>query len=170
MEAAQKFLDYSCAKLNQYCDRIGVCLEQLSEEDIWIRGTDHENAIGNLILHLSGNLHQWIGFGVAGKPDVRMRDQEFEARDGAGAAELKARLDAAVRETIEIVSSLSASQFNGTVRVQGYEVSVLEAVYHVVEHFSYHTGQIIFATKMLNGQDLGFYAHLNQAEHSEQAP
>jgi hypothetical protein len=54
--------------------------------------------------------------------------------------------------------------------VQGYDKSILEAIYHVVEHFSLHTGQIIYATKLLRKEDLGFYKHLNHTTHSEKTP
>ena len=56
------------------------------------------------------------------------------------------------------------------VTIQKYDVTVLEAIFHVVEHFSHHTGQILFATKMLTGEDLGYYKHLRAAAHGEPTP
>lgn len=167
----EAFTRYSCDKLAQYAGRIAVCLDQLSDEQIWARGTENENAVGNLVLHLCGNVRQWIGFGVAGQVDIRDRDSEFEARSGAARDELKARLRQAVDETVGVIAALSPERLAARTTVQGYDVTVLEVVYHVVEHFAYHAGQIIFATKLMTGTDMGFYRHLaNKAAHSENIP
>jgi uncharacterized damage-inducible protein DinB len=165
------FLDFSARKLEQLTGRIESCLDRLSTEQIWARGGDNENAVGNLALHLAGNVRQWIVSGVGGKPDVRERDAEFAARGGGSAAELKERLRGTVEEAAAVIDGLSAERLTERVTIQNYEQPVLEAIYHVVEHFSMHTGQIQFATKMLTGADLGFYAHLKAAsEHGEKTP
>jgi uncharacterized damage-inducible protein DinB len=164
------FLDFSARKLELLTGRIESCLDRLSAEQIWARGGDNENAVGNLALHLAGNVRQWIVSGVGGKPDVRERDAEFAARGGASAAELKKRLRGTVEEAAAVIEGLSAERLTERVTIQKYEGSVLEAIYHVVEHFSMHTGQIQFATKMLTGADLGFYAHLKAAAHGEKTP
>ena len=153
------FLDYSTKKLRQLAERIEICLTKLNSGQIWARGSENENAIGNLVLHLSGNVRQWIVAGVGGAPDVRQRDAEFAARGGEPAVELTGRLRAAVEEAAAVLERVTADRLGERIVVQKYEMSVLEAVYHVVEHFSAHTGQIIFATKMLTSEDLGFYRH-----------
>lgn len=163
------FLKYSGDKLEQYASRIEDCLGRLSEEQVWMRNSESENAIGNLVLHLCGNLRQWIGFGIAGLPDIRHRDGEFAARDGVTVDELKQRLQTTVREMADIIAALPPERLTQTAKIQGYEVSVLEVIYHVVEHFSGHAGQILFATKLWTGADLGFHRHLTTA-HSERVP
>ncbi len=170
MTLEQTFLKYSADKLTQQADRIAVCLDQLTPEQIWTRNTDNENAIGNLVLHLAGNLRQWIGFGVGSKPDVRVRDREFGARGDIDAGELKERLLGVVRESAAIFEALPPERLMEMTRVQKYEITVLEAIYHAVEHFSGHTGQILFATKLATGSDLGFYTHLAKPVHFEQVP
>jgi uncharacterized damage-inducible protein DinB len=170
MTSEQIFLKYSADKLTQLAGRIATCLDQLTPEQVWTRNSENENAIGNLVLHLTGNLRQWIGFGVAGKPDIRVRDREFTARGGIEAGDLKDRLLGITRETVAIITSLPPERLTEVVTVQSYEVTVLEAIYHVVEHFSGHTGQILFATKLWTGSDLGFYRHLSTPPHSEQVP
>ena len=165
------FADYSAKKLRQMAQRIETCLARLTPEQIWARGSENENAIGNLVLHLCGNVRQWIVAGVGGAPDVRERDAEFAARSGGPAAELSARLTSAVEEAAAVIERVSAAQLGERLMVQQYDVSVMEAIYHVVEHFSGHTGQIIFATKMLTSEDLGFYRHLTKAAaHGEKTP
>jgi uncharacterized damage-inducible protein DinB len=156
------FLKFSADKLRQFASRIDACLDKLTDEQIWLRGSDNANAVGNLVLHLCGNLRQWIGAGVAGKPDIRVRDREFAARGGIAAADLKERLQTTVDETAAIIQQIALERLTDRIRVQSYDVTVLEAVYHVVEHFSHHTGQIIFATKAVTGEDLGFYRHLSK--------
>jgi uncharacterized damage-inducible protein DinB len=164
------FLDCSVRRLTQLQDRIDSCLSQLNDEQIWARGGENENAVGNLILHLAGNVRQWIVSGAGGRPDTRNRDGEFAARGSLPKAELETRLRQTVQEAAAVIRSLTPERLATRVTIQGYEVSVLEAVYHVVEHFSMHTGQIIFATKMLTGSDLGFYRHLSGGAHGRQTP
>ncbi len=170
MSIEQIFLTYSADKLSQLAGRIATCLDKLSDEQIWTRHSDNENAIGNLVLHLCGNVRQWIGTGVAGLPDIRERNREFAARGGAGRGELKERLRTAVDEAAEQIREFPPERLEEITRIQNYDVTRLEAIYHVVEHFSQHTGQIIFATKLLTSSDLGFYAHLKQAAHTETVP
>lgn len=164
------FLDFSAKKLDQLTQRIAACLDKLSDDQVWHRDSTNENAVGNLVLHLCGNLRQWIGTGVAGKPDIRVRDREFSARGDIAIADLKERLRTVVEDTAAILRSLPAARLTQTITVQGYEQTVLEAVYHVVEHFAQHAGQIVFATKHFTGEDMGFYRHLGQPAHSQKTP
>ena len=165
------FLDYSQRELRQLSSRIQNCLERLTAEQVWARGTESENAIGNLVLHLCGNVRQWIVAGVGGKPDIRERDREFTARGDVDPSRLTGRLNDTVEEAVAVIGQVTAGRLAETVTIQKYEVTVLEAIAHVVEHFAQHTGQIIFATKMLTGQDLGFYKHLQAAPaHGKKTP
>jgi len=156
------FLDYSVKKLEQLAGRIDDCLGRLSDEQIWRRDAENENAVGNLVLHLCGNLGQWIGHGVAGRPDTRRRAEEFTERGPLPAGELRRRLRETVADAAGVVSRLDPERLAERIVVQGYAISVLEAVYHAVEHFAQHTGQIIYATKHMTGEDLAYYAHLDR--------
>jgi len=166
----QIFIDTSVKQLEQLLSRIRDCVGKLSHDEIWARGHENENAIGNLLLHLNGNLQQWILHGVGGAPDTRVRDAEFAARSGQDPSELIHRLESTVREVTTLLGKLTPGRLAEQITIQKYNVTVLEAIYHVVEHFSQHTGQIIFATKMLTGEDLGFYKHLKAATHTEKTP
>jgi len=164
------FLDFSAQKLEQLAQRIAACLDKLSDDQVWHRDSNNENAVGNLVLHLCGNLRQWFGTGVAGKPDIRVRDREFAARGDIAVSDLKDRLQAAVEDAVAILRALPAARLTENITVQGYEQPVLQAIYHVVEHFAQHSGQIVFATKHFTGEDMGFYRHLSQASHSKKTP
>jgi uncharacterized damage-inducible protein DinB len=164
------FINHSIAKLRQYEQRIGVCLDQLSFEQIWWRQAETQNAIGNIVLHLCGNVRQWIIAGVGGEPDIRERDKEFAARNSVSSEELKATLATTINQAVPVLEGLTASQLLEQRTIQGYEKNILEAVYHVIEHFSHHAGQILYATKLLTGNDLGFYQHLSQKAHAEKTP
>jgi uncharacterized damage-inducible protein DinB len=164
------FLEFSAAKLEQLTGRIQDCLAQLPPDQIWARSSDNENAVGNLVLHLCGNVRQWVVAAIGGAPDLRARDAEFAARGGLNAQDLSERLRRTVTQAQGILSGLTADRLLETVHIQGYDTTVLQAVYHVVEHFSQHTGQIIYATKLATGEDLGFYRHLNRPAHSERIP
>ena len=160
MSIESLFLEVATTKLDEYCERIAFCLDKLTDEQVWARGGANENAIGNLVLHLAGNVRQWIIASIGGNPDRRDRDAEFDARGGVGKAVMTARLRETVDAAVVVIRALTPEQLSRTYEIQGYRVSGVEAVFHVVEHFSQHTGQIIFATKMLTGADLAFYAHL----------
>lgn len=161
------FLDFTMRNLRQHAGHIDKCVARLSEDQVWSRGHESSNSIGNLLLHLTGNVRQWIISGVGEIRDVRDRDSEFNARDGAPKEQLVARLRETVEEACNIVAGLDAEQLAKAVHIQKHDVSVMEAIYHVVEHFSEHTGQIIFATKLLTGEEMGFYTHLKRPQPTD---
>jgi len=165
------FLDFSARKLRQLGGRIEDCLSRLTNEQIWARGTESENAVGNLVLHLDGNVRQWIVSAIGGSPDTRRRDAEFASRGGVGASALAELLRGTLSEAVAVIEALPADRLQEPLTVQSYHVTVLEAIYHVVEHFAGHTGQIIYATKLSTGEDLGYHGHLKTtAAHSEKTP
>lgn len=159
---ARVFADYSAATLSDYTGRIEKCLGLLDDAALWSREDEVENSIGNLCVHLAGNVRQWLIATVGGVPDTRDRDSEFAARSGGSGAQLAAALRRTVEEANIVIDSLSEQRLAERVHVQGYDVTVLEAVYHVIEHFAHHSGQIIFETKRRTRQDLGFFAHLSK--------
>src|SRR5215469_522148 len=107
MTLSGEFLGYSESKLRELSSRIETCLGELTEEQVWARGKESENAVGNLVLHLCGNVGQWIVSAVGGQPDHRMRDKEFAARGSAGKSELTARLRTTVEEALRVIGRLS---------------------------------------------------------------
>ncbi|HEY4739820.1 MAG: DUF1572 family protein [Candidatus Acidiferrales bacterium] len=159
---ANLFLAFSNDRLQLFTSRIVDCLGRVSNEQIWARGAENENSIGNLVLHLCGNVRQWIVSGVGGEADVRDRDAEFAALGGADARELQDRIQTTIRKANEVIRAVPESRLTEKITVQNQEKAVLEVIYTVVEHFAQHTGQIIFATKMFTGQDLGYFKHLNR--------
>jgi len=140
-----------------FLPRIERCLELLSDEQIWWRPNPQANSIGNLLLHLSGNVRQWIVCGVGGASDARDRDAEFAQRAIIPRGELLERLKQTLSEADAALAKLDSEQLLAQKQIQGCDVTVLEAVLHVVEHFSMHTGQIILMAKMFAEVDLGFY-------------
>jgi hypothetical protein len=148
------FLRHSANKLTQMTGYIEVCVLKLDAEQVW-RGP--QNSVGNLVLHLSGNVRQWIGSSIGGQPDVRQRELEFAADSKITTDELLFRLDETVNQALAILENLPPDRLTDRVATQDGERSVLEVIYQVVGHFQQHTGQIIFATKLLTGEDLQFY-------------
>ena len=148
------FLKSSIAKLEQMTGHLKTCLGKLSDEQVWERHGPHENAVGNLVLHLCGNMRQWIMHGCGGAPDVRVRDKEFSAGGGMTAAQLIDHFEVTVTEARGIIDFLPPARLVERTTAQGREVSVLEAIYQVVGHVQQHTGQIILLTKQMAGRDL----------------
>lgn len=143
--------------VGEYFPKIQHALNAISDEQIWWRSGPETNSIGNLMLHLAGNARQWIVAGVGGAPDLRERQTEFDASGGIGRDELLARLKQTVEDVDGVLARLTGSELLEIRTIQGRETSILDAIYHVVEHFGMHTGQIIFLAKMLGKKDLGFY-------------
>ena len=143
--------------LNDYLPKIQRCLEQLTDEQIWFRPNEASNSIGNLVLHLCGNARQWIVAGLGDSPDRRDRDSEFRQREVIPRVELVECLRTTVREVEQVLANLDSNVVLERRTIQGKDVEVLEAIFHVTEHFSMHTGQIILLTKMLTSSDLRFY-------------
>jgi hypothetical protein len=170
MTVSTEFLNFSADKLTQLMSRIEACVQNLTPEQVWMRGNTSQNAVGNLLLHLNGNVRQWILHGVGGQPDVRDRDAEFAAEGEFRAPELLARLRTTVQEAVALFRALPHERLMERLRIQGYEVTVLAAIYHVVEHFAGHTFQIIYMTKLCVGEDLGFYAHLSGSAPHDPLP
>ena len=139
-----------------YLPRIASCLKQLSPEQIWWRPNAASNSVGNLVLHLAGNVRQWIISGLGGAPDVRRRDLEFSERGPLPRQVLISRLRKTVEEACRVLGRLSPEDLARVHTIQKFRVTGVEAAFHVAEHFSHHAGQIILLTKMLTGSDLKF--------------
>ena len=158
MEIGQAFIDRSSAYLKgDYLPKIRRSLEGLSDEDIWWCPNETSNSIGNLILHLAGNVRQWVVSGIGGAVDLRRRQEEFDAGGGLSGDELLAHLEEALEEVDRTLLGLSETELGAKRVIQGMDVSVMDALYHVVEHFSTHTGQIIYISKLRTGRDMGFW-------------
>jgi uncharacterized damage-inducible protein DinB len=155
----QRFLAEADKHLAQYAEKIAHCVSLLSEEQIWWRPNAACNSVGNLLLHLRGNLSQWVLSGIAGTAFERRRSLEFTASETAAKAELMAGLTDVVARVRHTIQRMSTADLDRGIRVQGYETDGLGVVFHIVEHMSYHTGQIIATTKQLQGPpaNIDFY-------------
>jgi uncharacterized damage-inducible protein DinB len=158
MDIATSFLEQSRHYLAfEYPTKIRRCLDVLPPQAVWRRTDEHSNSVGNLLLHLAGNVRQWIVSSVGGAPDARYRSGEFAAREGADGESLFAALRGTIDEADAVIASLTPARLLERRTIQGRDVTVLDAVYHVVEHFSLHTGQIILLTKLYAPGRVQFY-------------
>ncbi|HEV8358571.1 MAG TPA: DinB family protein [Gemmatimonadales bacterium] len=159
METGAAFLSQSREYLTaHYLPKIRAAVERLGEEDLWWRPNEASNSIGNLMLHLAGNIRQWIVSGVGGAPERRDRAAEFARREPLGRDDLLALLTEAVLEAEAVIARTDPDDLNERRAVQGRTVTALQAIYHAVEHFGMHTGQILYIAKLRAARDLGFYA------------
>lgn len=143
-------------------ERINKVLSLLTEEEVWYRPNDAANSVGNLVLHLCGNVTQWIGSGVGGQVDQRERDAEFDTKSQISKDQLIKKLQELRIITDKALATIeSESQLTEERMVQGFEETVLSILIHVTEHFSYHVGQIAIIAKYQKGRDLGFYADMD---------
>lgn len=167
MTGEEIFLTEAADKLAENLSRVETCVAKLPPERLWARDSENENAVANLLLHLEGNVRQWIVSGLGGAPERRDRPGEFAARSGPAAPVLMANLRGAVTDAIRIIRALPPARLREPVTIQGYDTTVLAAIFHVVEHFSGHTYQIILLTKHTTREDLGFYGYLEQTGRKE---
>jgi uncharacterized damage-inducible protein DinB len=162
-ELSTMFLEFSRKKLlEQYWPRLRACVEPLAESQVWWRPNEASNSIGNLILHLNGNVGQWIVASFNKLEDRRDRPAEFNAQRLLSASALLDQLGATMRDAAEVLGRLTEADLLARYEIQGYKVRGLDAVYQVVEHFGLHYGQILYIAKSLGGKDLGFYRELNK--------
>jgi uncharacterized damage-inducible protein DinB len=166
------FLEMSRRTLiEEYWPRLRSSVESLSDEQVWWRPNEASNSIGNLLLHLNGNVRQWIVTSFrGGANDARDRPAEFRQRDQIPSRELLDRLGATLDAASEVLTSLTEAQLLAPITIQGYTTTGLGAVYHVVEHFGMHYGQMLYVTKLLRGEDLGFYRELDRTGRVESSP
>jgi len=134
--------------------RIERCLAMLSEKEIWWRPHPTSNSIGNLVLHLSGNVRQWILSGLGGAPDHRQRDKEFAESGPIPRRKLLSELRSTVTQACRVIERLTPGALKRERTIQGFRVTGLRALLHVTEHFAHHSGQIILVTKLLKQRDL----------------
>jgi hypothetical protein len=145
--------------LDEAVPHIEACVRRLTSEQIWRRHGAKGNAVGNLLLHLEGNVRQWILAGIAGQADVRARDAEFEPNGvPPGAEAMLTRLRTTVTEAVAVVAGLDGAALLAQRRFQGrYERDTCGGVLHVLEHFSGHAYQIYAWTKAMTDEDLRFW-------------
>lgn len=167
-QVTKLFLDFSRHKLfDHYWPRLRACVEPLTEEQIWWRPNAASNSIANLILHLNGNVGQWLVASFNRQEDARNRPAEFAAESGLSPAQLLAILGATMNNAAQVLARLTEADLVAPYEIQGYHVTGLEAVYQVVEHFGLHYGQIAYISKSLTGNDLGFYRELSKTGRAD---
>ncbi len=165
---AEEFIEQSINRIRENTPRINKCLDELNEGDIWLRSNESSNSIGNIILHLCGNIRQYIISSLGNAPDIRERDKEFSATGGLNKNELLNKLSATVEDAVNVIKNCDEKSLLKIHSVQGFSISGMGIIIHVTEHYSYHTGQIAFWTKLLKNKDLGFYAKIDLNKMNEQ--
>jgi uncharacterized damage-inducible protein DinB len=142
---------------DEYLPKIERCVEKLTDEQVWWRANPESNSIGNLLLHIPGNARQWIVCGLGGEIDKRQRQAEFDEQSLIPRDELLSRLRATVAAVDNVLARFDPARLLDSYPIQGTESTALAAIFHVTEHISMHTGQIILLTKMLAKTDIVFY-------------
>lgn len=154
----QEFKHEVTRRMEENTPRIERCLAELSDAEIWQRPNPSSNSVGNLILHLCGNIRQYAISSLGRRPDTRQRDAEFAAREGFSKEELLEKLRSTVAEALQTLADADDEEMMRRRPVQGFDLTGVGIAVHVCEHYSYHTGQIAFWVKLLKDKDLGFYS------------
>ncbi len=137
--------------------RIKKCLKLLTYDQVWFKPNNNLNSVGNLCLHLIGNVNQWLISTLGNHPDHRIRESEFDPNNQFSIDELMERLSILAQNVEATMVKLSEKDLLKEYKVQCYNETGLSIIVHVIEHFSYHVGQITFYTKLILNVDLGYY-------------
>jgi uncharacterized damage-inducible protein DinB len=166
VSASEIFLSRSRYWLTkEYPIKLRHCVNALPRSAVWARPNQSSNSVGNLLVHLTGNVTEWILGGIGGRSIARYRAGEFAQTDGTDGSKLLDSLEAVMREADAILAGLTDEDLGRSIVIQDRDTTVLAAVYHVVEHFSMHTGQIIFLTKIYAPGKIHFYEDAGGLAH-----
>lgn len=143
--------------LKEGIEKIKKCLTLLSETEVWMQANANTNSVGNLIVHLEGNLRQYILSGIRGDADIRKRNDEFDHSRTMHIDDAVNNLIAAATEAKDYLHSIPETMLIEEKEAQGFSMTVLSMIIHVIEHFSYHVGQITYITKMIKNVDTAYY-------------
>ena len=161
-EVRRRMVEESMMKLQS-------CIEKLTLNQIWYRPNEHTLSIGNTLLHLNGNVRQYILAGLAGGEDTRQRSKEFSERSRISKEDLMSPLKETMQAVNQYLDQLDLENLTRIRPVQCFDETGVGILIHVVEHFSYHVGQVVYITKMLEGQDMGFYAGVDLEKKGDKA-
>jgi hypothetical protein len=163
----REFTSQAIKRIIENSEKIRSCMQMLDEKDVWRSPNENLNSVGNLILHLCGNIQQHIISALGGVKDVRTRDLEFSTKGGLTKEELIEKLQKTISEAIAIISEIKAEDLLKIRKAQGILHSGMDSIVHVTEHLSYHAGQIILLTKLYKDVDMGFYSGRDLNKHNE---
>lgn len=155
-ELAAAIANVAADELDHALQKLVHCLDQLSDEQVWWRPAPSMNSIGNLILHLCGNVGQWIVAGVGGAADTRDRPREFSERGPLAKSELRRKLESTVAAARDALVNASPADLVSSRRIQGFDVTAMSAIFQSVAHFQGHVQEIVHLTRSQLGNDYQF--------------
>ncbi len=167
---AQAFLQASCAQLDKAQHKIRHCLDQLSDAQVWQRPSPEMNSIANLLLHLGGNLKQWIVSSTTGAPDLRYRPAEFSDRSMKPKNELISDFEKCITECHEALNRVDPKSLLKVRRVQGSDLQLLPAIFDSLAHLQGHVQEIIHMTRSMLGPKYQFNFVPNPSEQGTPRP
>jgi len=161
------FFESYSFRMNENIRMITKAINSIDEADVWKKPNASLNSIANLLLHLCGNITQYGIASLGNQKDTRNRDEEFQTKQGYTKSQLLEKLTNTVQDALQIASQTPTLEWEKYRNVQGFNLSGYGVALHVVEHFSYHTGQIVFWVKLLTNSDLQLYAGINLNQKNE---
>lgn len=150
--------------IDESFERIKICLNQIEPDKLWHSPNEHITSIGSSILHLNGNIRQWLRSIIEGREVERDRPSEFKPEIKYSVDQLLNILSELDSDVIAMTEELKLIRAHRELSIQGIETNGIDAIVHVIEHTAYHTGQIVYLTKYYSGRSTHFYAHLNLDE------
>jgi uncharacterized damage-inducible protein DinB len=156
-----EFISQSIIRIDENTAKVKSCMKELDDHEVWFYPNAHVNSVGNTILHLCGNIRQYVISSIGGQHDIRERDLEFSTKGGFTNAELVIKLSDTIEEAKSFIACVSHENLHRHRIVQKTSYSGIGIIIHITEHYSYHTGQIILLTKLFKDMDMGFYAGKN---------
>jgi hypothetical protein len=149
---AKEFIAECISQVESSFKRLFHCLNQLDEKQVWWRPNPKMNSTGVLVKHVCGNVRQWVITFINNSEDKRNRPEEFINDGNLTKAELTSLASATMSDFISAVSKLDYSRLSEQKRIQGYEITLMGAIFHAVTHLDGHVGQIILLTRIQLGE------------------
>ncbi len=149
MNVFDAVIEESIKTIDNAYGRICHCVGQLDAGQFWARENSSVNSVGILIQHLCGNLRQWVIAGIGGAQDVRDRPSEFKDEERPDKDELMNMFENTIQECKETIKNLSPEQLLEHRRIQGFDETVLSAMFSTIPHIELHGGQIVYITRLL---------------------
>jgi uncharacterized damage-inducible protein DinB len=151
------FIAMTLNLLDKELEKNLLALSRISDEALWKKLREGTNSIGNLCLHLAGNEYHNIVSSIGGYPYVRERSAEFLAEGGYTCRELSEYLSAVREKSHEVLTALSEDDLGREININyppeagiiSYSRQMRELLYHVSVHYAYHTGQIVYITRLI---------------------
>ncbi len=149
----KEFLNECKNRIDSSFQRLYHCLDQLDDKQIWWRPNDKMNSIGILITHICGSFRQWTITIMNNAEDMRDRPEEFLNDRKINKEALLQRARKLKSDFLKAIYNLDCSRLTEQRRIQGWDITLMSAIFRALTHLEGHIGQIMLLTRIQLGDN-----------------